>query len=181
MKKGFTLIELIVVIAIIAVLAAIVAPNAFKAIEKGKISATIGDYKSIKTSAMAYYADTGQWAAEGTDETSSPNGFISDDGKTGWDGPYLEKWPPKNAWGGSYTFRNDTEVIAGGGAARHNWDGQVGNDVARFLELDQVPNNSAERMDEQIDGGAADGTTGSVLYTAAAGQNITVYLLVSMD
>ena len=33
-KSGFTLIELIVVIAIIAVLAAIIAPNAFKAIEK---------------------------------------------------------------------------------------------------------------------------------------------------
>ena len=51
MRKGFTLIELIVVIAIIAVLAAVVAPSAFKAIEKGKVSAGMGDWNSIKTAA----------------------------------------------------------------------------------------------------------------------------------
>ncbi|OPX29968.1 MAG: N-terminal methylation, partial [Candidatus Omnitrophica bacterium 4484_171] len=102
MKKGFTLIELIVVIAIIAVLAAIVAPNAFKAIEKGKISATIGDYKSIKTAAMAYYADTGVWPADGTDKDTDPNGFVKDDAASGWDGPYLEKWPARANWGGDY-------------------------------------------------------------------------------
>ncbi|NCC82098.1 MAG: prepilin-type N-terminal cleavage/methylation domain-containing protein [Clostridia bacterium] len=38
-KKGFTLVELLVVIAIIAILAAVVAPNAFKAIEKSKVTA----------------------------------------------------------------------------------------------------------------------------------------------
>ena len=37
-SKGFTLIELIVVIAIIAILGAIIAPNAFRAIEKAKMA-----------------------------------------------------------------------------------------------------------------------------------------------
>lgn len=104
MRKGFTLIELIVVIAIIATLAAIIAPNAFKAIEKGRVSATIGDWKSIKTGAMAYYADTGRWPRSGYGSTAGefPRvGLITDDGMTGWDGPYLENWPATNAWGGT--------------------------------------------------------------------------------
>ncbi|MGQ9755989.1 MAG: type II secretion system protein, partial [Desulfotomaculales bacterium] len=38
-RRGFTLVELLVVIAIIGILAAIISPNAFKAIEKGKVAA----------------------------------------------------------------------------------------------------------------------------------------------
>jgi len=56
-KKGFTLIELIVVIAIIGLLAAVIAPNVFRAIEKGKAASTEADYRSIKTGALAYFAD----------------------------------------------------------------------------------------------------------------------------
>ncbi|MCF7873829.1 MAG: prepilin-type N-terminal cleavage/methylation domain-containing protein [Candidatus Omnitrophica bacterium] len=58
---GFTLIELIVVIAIIAILAAIIAPNAFKAIEKAKISKAIADWEAFKAAAGTFYADTGHW------------------------------------------------------------------------------------------------------------------------
>lgn len=59
MSGSFTLVELIVVIAIIAILGAIIAPSAFKAIEKAKISAAIADIKAIKNAALGFYADTG--------------------------------------------------------------------------------------------------------------------------
>jgi len=57
-NKSFTLIELIVVIAIIAILAAIIAPNAFRAIEKAKISTAIADFKANKNAVYAFYADS---------------------------------------------------------------------------------------------------------------------------
>lgn len=129
MRKGFTLIELIVVIAIIAVLAAIVAPSAFKAIEKGKISATIGDYKSIKTAAMAYYADVGLWPANMT----NGSGLSSNDTSNGWDGPYLDKWPGRGAWGGNYTYTRGA--------------------TTREITLTNITNSSASRVDQRIDGG----------------------------
>lgn len=90
MKKSFTLIELIVVIAIIAILAAIVTPNAFKAIEKAKLSRTAADMKGIKTACLGYYSDTGTWpnCHYITDASSS---LISNPGVAGWDGPYLDK------------------------------------------------------------------------------------------
>ena len=100
MKKSFTLIELIVVIAIIAILAAIIAPNAFRAIEKAKISAVVSDMKTIKKTANAYYADTGQFPWNGAVQGSRNEdgiGFLYDDGTFGWDGPYIEKWP-KTPW-----------------------------------------------------------------------------------
>jgi type II secretion system protein G len=89
-RRGFTLVELIVVIAIIAILAAVVAPNAFRAIEKAKISRTASDMKSIKTAVLSYYADTGGWpACHYISTAASP--MMTNPGVTGWNGPYLEK------------------------------------------------------------------------------------------
>ena len=157
MRKGFTLIELIVVIAIIAVLAAVVAPNAFKAIEKGKRSAGIADYKSIKTAAMAYYADTGQWPIDGAGDcgfVTIPDGSVAGcaaiAGLMGWDGPYIEKWPPKTPWGGSYVFSNA------------DWD--TDGDTDKYISLEDGAGNpvinadSADKIDQQIDGASAPGT-----------------------
>jgi len=165
-RKGFTLIELIVVIAIIAILAAIVAPNAFRAIEKGKISAIIADYKAIKTGAMGYYADTGAWPADGV----GPNrlAFVITDGVAGWDGPYLEKWPARNPWGGAYTFQNDAAL---------NWDGVAGNDQAYYVDSTLVPAASVTRVDEKVDG-VSNNAVGDIQYTVAAPTE-TVNMLIA--
>lgn len=60
-KKGFTIIELIVVIAIIAVLAAIVLVNVTSYINKGKDAAIKGNAASIMTNAAAYYDTNGNY------------------------------------------------------------------------------------------------------------------------
>jgi general secretion pathway protein G len=160
-RKGFTLIELIVVIAIIAVLAAIVAPSAFRAIDKGKVSATIGDFKSIKTAAMAYYADTGQWPGNTTNGT----GFINNNSgaaPNGWDGPYLEKWPAKSQWGGSYSY----VVDAAGGF--------------RNLTVSNVTGATAYRIDTQVDG--LDGpTNGSIQWSMSNGTSGNMTMILSKD
>ena len=164
--KGFTLIELIVVIAIIAILAAIIAPNAFKAIEKAKISGTIGDYRAMKTGAMAYYADTGTWPTDGV----TTSGLVVTDGKAGWDGPYLEKWPPLSKWGGTYIFQNDPA---------QDWDGVAGGDTARYVEVSSVPQTGATRVDRELDG-TIDNSAGSVRYTGANNPT-TLRILISTE
>ncbi|MCF7907501.1 MAG: prepilin-type N-terminal cleavage/methylation domain-containing protein [Candidatus Omnitrophica bacterium] len=127
MRKGFTLIELIVVIAIIAILAAIIAPNAFKAIEKAKIAKTIAELRVFKTAAHSLYSDTGRWPGSGgigpiaqwvyldngliwprTPAGLNSSLFDNDDGVgntiSGWDGPYLDRRSSKSAWGGTYAM-----------------------------------------------------------------------------
>ncbi len=134
--KSFTLIELIVVIAIIAILAAIIAPNAFKAIEKSKVARVQSDTRAIKTAALAYYADVGLWPPDVCPDDDP--GFTAWDAfrdrqcgsydaylpyggpgnaqyeamvQASWDGPYLEKRFPPSPWAGSY----DWEFWPGGG------------------------------------------------------------------
>lgn len=54
-KRGFTLVELLIVIAIIVIVGAIVIPNIFNTIEKSKVAKAEADYKAIKAAVLNYY------------------------------------------------------------------------------------------------------------------------------
>lgn len=151
-KKGFTLVELLVVIAIIAILAAIIAPNAFKAIEKSKVATAEADYKAIKTAALGYYSDNGTWTTNSALLVSSSN-----------NGPYLEKWKEKNPWNGNYTLRN-TAVEGLDITTNHN-----------YLILTDVPTTAIDRLEADLDG-ADDADAGTVRYNKTAK---TVYIIIS--
>lgn len=126
--KGFTLVELLVVIAIIAILAAVIVPNAFRAVEKSKVSAAIQDLETFKTSALMFYADTGVfpldvepdadpgfyekkisgWPGYTNDQLAvmgfSKNDYIKLMNKK-WQGPYIERpFNKQNPWGGTYDY-----------------------------------------------------------------------------
>jgi|Deesub1362A_J573_1020465.scaffolds.fasta_scaffold00425_6 general secretion pathway protein G len=167
-RRGFSLVELLVVIAIIGILAAIIAPNAFKAIEKGKVAAAEADYKAIKAAALNYYTDTGGWPKEQATPSNDP-GFVADPGTTGWNGPYLERWPARNPWGGNYEYHNDAEASGG-------FDGDDATE--RYLRITGVPQSAAARIDVDLDG-AEDGESGIVRYGAEA--TVSVDVLISAD
>jgi type IV pilus assembly protein PilA len=56
-KKGFTLIELMIVIAIIGILAAIAIPQFASYRQKSYNSASQSDLRNVKTNLEAFYAD----------------------------------------------------------------------------------------------------------------------------
>jgi len=60
-KKGFTLIEVIVVIAVVAILAAILTPTITRNIEDSKTSRTKNEVQVIAASIASLYKDTGGW------------------------------------------------------------------------------------------------------------------------
>jgi general secretion pathway protein G len=165
-QRGFTLVELLVVIAIIGILAAIIAPNAFKAIEKGKVAAAEADYKAIKAAALNYYTDTGEWPNDGAANT----GFVQSDGKTGWNGPYLERWPSKNPWGQTYVYNKDNDK---------DFDGNSST-TERYLTISSVPLSAAKRIDADLDG-TENGTQGIVRYDFGTNTTGDVNILISSD
>ena len=161
---------MLVVIAIIAILAAVVAPNAFRAIEKAKISGSMADVRAMKTGAISYYGDTGVWPGDGIGIAAAPiNGLVRNDGVAGWDGPYLEKWPQLARWGGAYTFKNNSI---------RDWNGDGGGDTSRYVEITSVPQRAAQTIDLQLDGVVGAGV-GTVRHGTVA--PIAVQILVSTD
>ena len=60
-RRGFTLIEVVVVVAIIALLAGILTPLIFKYIDEANETRALGDCRNIATSLMLFHKDTGTW------------------------------------------------------------------------------------------------------------------------
>jgi len=157
MKKGFTLIELIVVIAIIAILAAIIAPNAFKAIEKAKISKAVADMKTIKTGVLTFYADTGgypdrtSWVKDSglmKNEDTGGNPF------SGWDGSYLEKSPDPHPWSGTYWLDPHWDLAKGSNAEFIIlWNDACHKDYPNHIEGCGIPASVQQKIDEILDDG----------------------------
>ena len=61
LKKGFTLIELMIVVAIIGILAAIAIPKFANLINKSKEGATKGALSSVRSAIQVYYGDNEGW------------------------------------------------------------------------------------------------------------------------
>jgi len=64
-RKGFTLIELMIVIAIIIILAAIAIPNYLRMTERAKVSAIESDLKAIGTALETFNTDWAQYPGTG--------------------------------------------------------------------------------------------------------------------
>lgn len=70
-RKGFTLIELMIVIAIIIILAAIAIPNYLKMTERARKAAIESDLKALATALETYKTDWGDYPPTGTDGWST--------------------------------------------------------------------------------------------------------------
>ena len=97
-RKGFTLIELLIVIAIVAVLAGAMVPMFRTTRYTAQEAKVNSELDSIKTAAIMYHQDTGQWPPIGStgidlaDMTSTT---------ANWAGPYIDAWRI-DPWGISY-------------------------------------------------------------------------------
>lgn len=145
-EDGFTLIELIIVVAIIAILGAVVTPNILKAIESSRVVAVVADSKSIQSAALAYHADTGAWPESTASSESGESGETGgkdpglaekpNDNLEGWNGPYLDRWPEKNPWGGTYMLVY-TKI-----------SGNNGDKL--YLKLSKVPESAVDKLKDKL-------------------------------
>lgn len=102
-RRGFTLIELMLVLVILATLAAIVLPKLTGRSKQAKVTAAGTQIAQIEVALDAFEIDLGRYptTSEGlralVDKPSSDS--------EGWQQPYLKRDVPKDPWGSEYQYR----------------------------------------------------------------------------
>ena len=105
-RRGFTLLELLVVMVIIGLLAGYVGPKLFAQIGKSEVKVTRAQIDALQKALDQYRIDTGRYpdsqpglAALVTKPADEPR----------WQGPYLAKAVPNDPWGRAYFYRSPGE------------------------------------------------------------------------
>lgn len=101
-RRGFTLVELLVVMVIIGLLAALVGPRLFPKLGKGKQAAAKAQIELLGQALDQFRLDTGRYPT--TQE--GLNALMVNPGIDRWDGPYLKKSLPNDPWGRPYVYQS---------------------------------------------------------------------------
>lgn len=101
-RKGFTLVELLVVIIIISLIATVLAPRIFKGLGKAKSDIAKAKMSTIETAIQTFYLNCGRYPEEskGLEELVEAPADVQQD----WRGPYLKKSELLDPWGNPYIF-----------------------------------------------------------------------------
>jgi len=96
-KRGFTLIEMLIVITVIAILAVIVVPRLMSATRRSREASLTADLKQLRDAIERFEANTAAWPPSLTDLMAADGSAVSADAdgrglsvdRSAYDGPYL--------------------------------------------------------------------------------------------
>ena len=103
-RRGFTLIELIVVIAIIATLASVVGPALFANVGDAKVNAARSQLQIFALALDNYRLDNDQYPSTDQGLAALRSLPLSGEPPKNWRGPYLRQAVPLDPWGRAYLF-----------------------------------------------------------------------------
>jgi general secretion pathway protein G len=104
-KRGYSLLEILIVLSIIALIAALVGPRLFAQLDKSKVVAARVQMKSIKSSLETMRLDINRYP---TKEEGLTLLVSKSDSASNWSGPYLSGALPKDPWGRDYIYEAPT-------------------------------------------------------------------------
>lgn len=127
-RRGFTLLELLVVIVIIGLLAAYVGPKYFAQLGKSEVTVARAQIESFEKALDTFRLDVGRYP---TTEEGLNALLTMPPSAPRWNGPYLRRAIPKDPWGHAYQYRSpgtssDIEIVSLG---RDGQPGGSGDDA----------------------------------------------------
>jgi general secretion pathway protein G len=110
-KKGFTIIELLVVVVIISMLVAFVAPKMFKGLGKQKAKISRAKMAMIESAIGKFQLECGRLPDDslGLEELR----ILPADMEDKWGGPYLKKSDLLDPWDNPYVYVQEGEINPG--------------------------------------------------------------------
>jgi general secretion pathway protein G len=110
-RKGFTLIEIMLVVIIIGVLVAMVVPNIAGRSDQARKTAAKTDIESNVSNALdLYQLDNGRYPSTEQGLNALITQPSADPAPIKWNGPYLKKKKlPKDPWGHEYVYASPGE------------------------------------------------------------------------
>lgn len=100
-RKGFTLLELLVVLVIIGLLAGIVGPRLFKNVDKSEVTTAKAQVDALTKAVDQYRLDVGRYPSS----EEGLNILLHSNGDPNWRGPYLKKAVPLDPWQTPYQYK----------------------------------------------------------------------------
>jgi general secretion pathway protein G len=140
-RRGFTLVELMVVAIVLAILAAAVVPRLVTRTEVARRSRAAADIAQFETLLELFYLDMGRYPT--SSEGLRVLYFRPEGEDDKWQGPYLKKPTFMDPWGHEYVYRipgtasdQPYEVLSRGADGEEGGEGDAA-DVQSWIEIEQ--------------------------------------------
>jgi len=130
LRRGFTLLELMVVLLILALIASIAAPQVTKHLRKAKMETAKIQVDALSAAVDSFNIDTGRFP---TNEEALSALVERPSGLTTWDGPYIKKKESLiDPWGEPYKYRmpgngGEYDVYSLGSDGKEGGEGDAGD------------------------------------------------------
>ncbi|HWH04762.1 MAG TPA: type II secretion system major pseudopilin GspG [Gemmatimonadales bacterium] len=126
-RRGFTLIEMLVVIVVIAILAGLVGPMVFQNVGDAKVSAAKAQLELFGLALDQYRLDNDYYPSTAQGLEALREAPTGDPSARNWRGPYLKKPVPLDPWGRPYIYKSPGDSTKTGyDLLTYGRDGKVG-------------------------------------------------------
>lgn len=114
-RRGFTILELLIVIGILIAISGLVLVNVLGASEKADKKLALAQIKAFEGALETFKAEVKRWPTEeeGLSVLWSRDALQEEADREKWGGPYLKEPKPKDTWGNAWIYRQPSQIVEG--------------------------------------------------------------------